>query len=50
MFKRAMHDLHPGVVNLESRYDFAEAKTLPLGQGYDVIIDLHQLHRFYSAN
>ncbi len=50
MFKRAMHDLHPEVANLEARYDFAEGKTLPVGQSFDVIIDLHQLHRYYSAN
>lgn len=50
MFKRAMHDLHPEVANLEARYDFSEGKTLPVGQSFDVIIDLHQLHRFYSAN
>jgi hypothetical protein len=50
MFKRAMHDLHPGAVNLDTRYEFAEGPLLPPGQHYDVIIDLHRLARFYSGN
>jgi hypothetical protein len=50
MFKRAMHDLHPDVLNLDSRYDFATGPTLPQGQRYDVIINLHQLHQFYVNN
>jgi hypothetical protein len=55
MFKRAMHDLHPEVANLESRYDFsegykAEGYKLPPGQHYDVVIDMHQLHRFHTDN
>jgi hypothetical protein len=50
MFKRAMHDLHPGVPNLESRYEFAEGKTLPRDQHVDVIIDLHRLRQFYTDN
>ena len=55
MFKRAMHDLHPEVANLESRYEFsegykAEGYKLPPGQHYDVIIDMHQLHRFHADN
>ncbi|HEX3846027.1 MAG TPA: hypothetical protein VHV81_01490 [Steroidobacteraceae bacterium] len=50
MFKRAMHDLHPGVPNLESRYEFAEGKTLPRDQHFDVIIDLHRLRQFYTDN
>jgi len=50
MFKRAMHDLHPDVPNLESRYDFAGGYKLPAGERYDVIIDLHQLRRFYIDN
>jgi hypothetical protein len=55
MFKRAMHDLHPEVANLESRYEFsegykAEGYKLPPGQHYDVIIDMHQLHRFHTDN
>ena len=28
MFKRAMHDLHPDIQNLDSRYDFATGKTV----------------------
>jgi hypothetical protein len=50
MFKRAMHDLHPEVPNLESRYDFSEGYKLPSGQHYDVIIDMHQLRRFHTDN
>lgn len=50
MFKRAMHDLHPDVANLDSRYDFATGPTLPRGQRYDVIINLHQLHQFFVNN
>jgi hypothetical protein len=50
MFKRAMHDLHPDVANLDSRYDFATGPALPAGQRYDVVINLHQLHQFYVNN
>jgi hypothetical protein len=50
MFKRAMHDLHPGIVDLDSRYDFATGRVLPAGQHYDVIIDLHRLRQFYVNN
>ena len=50
MFKRAMHDLHPEIPNLESRYDFAEGYKLPPGQHFDVIIDMHRLHLFYTDN
>jgi hypothetical protein len=50
MFKRAMHDLHPDVANLDSRYDFATGAALPQGQHYDVVINLHQLHQFYVNN
>ncbi len=55
MFKRAMHDLHPEVANLESRYEFSEGYKLdgyklPPGQHYDVVIDMHQVHRFHTDN
>ncbi len=50
MFKRAMHDLHPNIANLDSRYDFATGTALPAGQRYDVVIDLHRLRRFYVNN
>jgi hypothetical protein len=50
MFKRAMHDLHPDAVNLESRYSFATGPKLPSDQSFDVIIDLHRLRRFYTNN
>jgi hypothetical protein len=50
MFKRAMHDLHPDVPNLESLYDFTEGYRLPTGQHFDVVIDMHQLRRFHTDN
>jgi hypothetical protein len=50
MFKRAMHDLHPDVSNLESRYEFTEGYRLPSGQHFDVVIDMHQLRRFRTDN
>jgi len=50
MFKRAIHDLHPGIANIESRYEFATGPALPVGQHYDIVIDLHQLHRYYTDN
>lgn len=50
MFKRAMHDLHPEVANLDSRYDFATGRTLPAGKRFDVIIDMHRLRQFYTNN
>jgi hypothetical protein len=49
MFKRAMHDLHPEIANLDARYDFSSGPKLP-DQRYDVIIDLHRLHQFYTDN
>jgi hypothetical protein len=50
MFKRAMHDLHPEIANVDARYDFTEGYKLPPDQPYDVIIDLHRLRRFYTDN
>jgi hypothetical protein len=50
MFKRAMHDLHPDVANLDARYAFATGPKLPSDQSFDVIIDLHRLRRFYANN
>jgi hypothetical protein len=50
MFKQAMHDLHPEVPKLESRYDFSEGYKLPAGERYDVIIDMHRLRRFFIDN
>jgi hypothetical protein len=50
MFKRAMHDLHPYVADLESRYFFATGPKLPADQSFDVIVDLHRLRRFYANN
>ncbi len=50
MFKRAMHDLYPGIADLDARYDFATGPVLPAGQHYDVVIDLHRLRQFYVNN
>ncbi len=50
MFKRAMHDLHPELTRLDSRYDFATGPVLPAGRHYDVIIDLRRLRQFYTDN
>jgi hypothetical protein len=50
MFKRAMHDLHPEIANLDARYDFASGPKLPVDQRFDVIIDLHRLRQFHTDN
>jgi hypothetical protein len=50
MFKRAMHDLHPDIADLDARYDFATGPKLPAGQHFDVTIDLHKLRQFYVNN
>jgi hypothetical protein len=50
MFKRAMHDLHPEIQNLDARYDFATGPKVPPGQHFDVVIDLHALHHYYIDN
>lgn len=50
MFKRAMHQLHPEIANLDERYDFFLGPKLPADQHYDVIIDLHRLRQFYTDN
>ncbi len=50
MFKRAMHDLHPEIANIDARYDFATGTKLPPDQHYDVIIDMHRLRHFYTEN
>jgi hypothetical protein len=50
MFKRAMHDLHPQIPGIDSRYYFATGPKLPADQSFDVIIDLHALHHFYINN
>jgi hypothetical protein len=50
MFKRAMHDLHPEIPNLDARYDFSTGPKLPSGRHFDVIIDLHRLRRYYTDN
>jgi hypothetical protein len=50
MFKRAMHDLHPEIANLDAHYDFSSGPKLPADQRYDVIIDLHRLRQYYSDN
>jgi hypothetical protein len=50
MFKQAMHDLHPNVPDLDSRYDFATGPVLSADEHYDVIVNLHRLRRFYANN
>jgi hypothetical protein len=50
MFKRAMHDLHPAIANLDARYDFSSGPKLPADRHFDVIVDLHRLHQFYTDN
>jgi hypothetical protein len=42
--------LHPDIANLDSRYDFATGPVIPEGQRYDVVINLHRLHRFFVNN
>src|SRR5208282_2788334 len=50
MFKRAMHDLHPEIANLDSRYEFSSGPALPVDQRYDVVINLHRLRQLYTEN
>jgi hypothetical protein len=50
MFERAMHDLHPEIANIGSRYDFVIGTRLPAGRRFDMIIDLRRLRRFYTNN
>jgi hypothetical protein len=50
MFKQAMHDLHPEIDDLDSRYTFASGPRLPNTGHYDVIIDLHNLRKYYTNN
>jgi hypothetical protein len=55
MFKRAMHDLHPNVPNLDSRYDITvgykiDGYKMPVGEHYDVIVDLRRLRRLHTDN
>lgn len=50
MFKRAMHDLHPEIDNLDAHYDFHLGPKLPVDQRFDVIIDMHRLRQSYSDN
>ena len=48
MFKRAMHDLHPEISNLDARYDLALGPKLPTDRQFDIIVDLHRLRRYYT--
>jgi hypothetical protein len=50
VFKRAMHDLHPGLSNLDQRYEFSSGRQVPVGRQFDVIIDLRQLRKFRTDN
>jgi hypothetical protein len=48
MFKRAMHDLHPEISNIDARYDLVLGPKLPQDRHYDIIVDLHRLRRYYT--
>jgi hypothetical protein len=50
MFKQAMHDLHPDVANVNSRYEFSEGYKLPPDQHFDLVIDMHRLRAFHTDN
>ncbi|HMK87304.1 MAG TPA: glucosyltransferase domain-containing protein, partial [Steroidobacteraceae bacterium] len=50
MFKRAMHDLHPEIANINAHYEFAEGPKLPVDQRYDLVIDMRRLKQFYTDN
>ncbi len=50
MFERAMHDLHPQIANLDSRYVFASGPVAPADRQYDVIVDMRRLREFYTAD
>ena len=50
MFKRAMHDLHPEVTNIDARYVFNQGYYVPAGQHFDILIDMHRLRRYYLDN
>jgi hypothetical protein len=50
MFKRAMHDLHPDIADINSRYEFSEGYKLPTDRHYDLVIDMHHLRQFYADN
>ncbi len=50
MFKRAMHDLHPGISHIDSRYHFATGPAKPQDQDFDVVIDLHDLKKYWLDN
>jgi hypothetical protein len=50
MFKRAMHDLYPGIANINTLYDFATGPKVPADQRFDLIIDMRRLRQFYTDN
>jgi hypothetical protein len=50
MFKRAMHDLHPEIANINARYEFSEGYKVPSGERFDLIIDMRRLRQFYTDN
>ena len=50
MFKRAMHDLHPEIANINLRYDVRDGPALPGGRQFDVIIDMRRLRQFHTDN
>ena len=48
MFKRAMHDLHPDIADLDGRYSFATGPKLPAERQFDLVVDMRRLHEFYE--
>jgi hypothetical protein len=56
MFERAMHDLHPDIPDIDSRYEFSEGYKLPAGyklppdRHFDVVIDMRRLRGFRTDN
>jgi hypothetical protein len=50
MFKRAIHDLHPDIANINARYEFATGPKVPADQHFDLIIDMRRLRQFYTDN
>jgi hypothetical protein len=50
MFKRAIHDLHPEIANINARYEFTTGPKLPVDRRFDLIIDLRRLRQFHTDN
>lgn len=50
MFKRAMHDLHPGMPEVWRHYEFSSGDEPADLRQFDVVVDMRQLRRFRSKN